>query len=283
MTDQVKYTNKLQGIKALVIGGSSGEPNTPRIFVVILYIGSHDFVGIGFAVAEALVEYGATVTLSSSNPSRVESTVSKLQADYPSAKDRIAGHACDLGSAQTAEANIAALFKATGPLDHIVYTAGDALATIPVSDYTAEKILQAGQTRFVAPLLVAKYASKYLSPGPKSSITFTSGSVAERPIPGWAVIGGFAAGMQGIVRGLAVDLKPIRVNSVQPGATDTNIFKQSGFPEEAKQAMFKEWSEKFPVGKIARPETLAEAYIYLIRDENITGENINSSGGMLIV
>lgn len=234
-------------------------------------------------MAEALVEYGAIVTVSSSNETRVESTVNKLKSDYPSAKDRIAGHACDLGNASTAEQNISALFEFTGTLDHVVYTAGDALAMIPVSDFTAEKILQAGQTRFVAPLLVGKYAAKYLSPGPKSSITFTSGSVAERPIPGWTVVGGFAAGMHGIVRGLALDLKPIRVNAVQPGATDTNIFKQSGIPDEAKQAMFKEWSEKFPVGKIASPEALAESYIYLIRDENITGELINSSGGMLIV
>jgi NAD(P)-dependent dehydrogenase (short-subunit alcohol dehydrogenase family) len=60
MSDQKKYTTKLAGTRILIIGGSSG---------------------IGFAVAEACVENGAIVTISSSNPSRIEAAVEKLQGN----------------------------------------------------------------------------------------------------------------------------------------------------------------------------------------------------------
>lgn len=113
MADQVKYTQKLKGKKVLVIGGSSG---------------------IGFSVAEALVENGATVIVSSSNPSRVEQTVAKLQKAYPSSASRVSGHACNLGDDEKLEANIVELLEKTGKCDHIVHTAGDALAQMPLAE-----------------------------------------------------------------------------------------------------------------------------------------------------
>lgn len=62
--------------------------------------------------------------------------------------------------------DIEILFEKTGKLDHIVFTAGDKPAVFPVEDFTLENIYNAGQVRFVAPLLVAKVGSKFLTPGP---------------------------------------------------------------------------------------------------------------------
>lgn len=92
-----KY-QKLHNKHVIVIGGTSG---------------------LGFAVAEASLASGAHVTVSSSNPSRVESTVQKLQSAFTGAK--IAGHVCDLSKA-TVEKDIEALFTKVGKVDHIVYT-----------------------------------------------------------------------------------------------------------------------------------------------------------------
>ena len=66
--------------------------------------------------------------------------------------------------------------------------------------------------------------AKALSGGPKSSITFTTGAVSEKPIPNWAMINSYATGLQGMTRGLALDMKPIRVNLVSPGAVDTELW-----------------------------------------------------------
>lgn len=127
------------------------------------------------------------VTISSSNSDRIKSGVEKLKTSYPSAT--VSGFACDL-SKPTVEQDIETLLKQVGTVDHIVYTAGDALASMPVDDITYEAIIKAGQMRFFAPLLVAKVGSKYMTPGPTSSIVLTGGGVAERPIPNWSIVAG---------------------------------------------------------------------------------------------
>jgi len=218
------------------------------------------------------------VTISSSNRSRVNGAVEALKKSYPSGK--VTGYACDL-SKPSLEKDIEALFEQTGKLDHIVFTAGDKLATIPLQESTLESIQRAGQVRFFAPLLVAKVGSKFLNPGPQSSITLTSGGVAERPTPNWSIVASYASGLHGMTRNLALDLKPIRVNLVSPGAVDTELWKD--LSAETKAGLFKGISEKSPTGKIGEPEDVAEAYLWLMKDSNATGVvAISDSGSKLV-
>lgn len=193
MADQQKFTQKLKDAKVLVIGGSSGSLNVSTY----MNIPTNIAIGIGYSVAEALLENNATVIVSSSNPNRVEQTVSKLQKSYPSAKSRVSGHACNLGDESSLESNIKSLFEKVGKLDHVIYTAGDTLAQMSLSDVDIEKVKKAGMVRFFGPLLVAKHAAKYLTGGPKSSITLTTGAVSERPIANWSVVNSYATGLQG--------------------------------------------------------------------------------------
>ncbi|EME84550.1 uncharacterized protein MYCFIDRAFT_187519 [Pseudocercospora fijiensis CIRAD86] len=260
MADQTKYTQKLQGQKVLITGGSAG---------------------IGFGVAEACLEHGCTVVISSSNPDRVQNAISKLQSSYPSAKDRISGHACNLGDEEKLESNIRGLFEKVGKgIDHVIHTAGDSLAVLKLPDLEMAKLKVAGMVRFFAPLFIGKYAPQYLNPGPKSSIIITTGAVSERPIPDWTVVASYAAGLQGMTRGMALDLQPIRVNLVSPGAVDTELWAHMS--AERKQQAFKEIAKKIPVGKVAVVEDVAEAYIYLMKDNNVTGAMISTSGGHLL-
>lgn len=254
MSSQQKY-NKLANKRVLIIGGSSG---------------------IGFAVAEACIESSASVTISSSSSDRVAQKVKDLQTSYPHAKDTIRGFACDL-SKPTLERDLEALFEQVGKLDHIVFTAGDPLAQMPLSEISLEKIQTAGQVRFFAPLLIAKVGSKYLDSSPQSSIIITTGSVATQPRPNWSVIASYAGGLHSMVRNLAVDLKPIRVNLVSPGAIDTELWK--GMPEDKKKEMFKAIEGKVLTGKVGRPEEVAEAYLWLLKDANVTGMCATSDSG----
>ncbi|KAL8767790.1 MAG: hypothetical protein Q9209_005784 [Squamulea sp. 1 TL-2023] len=260
MPNSTKYTSKLSGARVLIIGGTSG---------------------IGFAVAEASLEHGAHVIISSSQESRVKSSIERLLSAYPSAKDRLSGYACDLSS-PTIEDDITSLFSKTGQLDHIVFTAGDKLATIPIHGASLEKIQQAGMVRFFAPLLVAKHGFKILSPGPASSITLTTGTVSEKPIAGWSIVASYAAGQHGMIRNLAFDLAPVRVNLVSPGAVETEMW--STMPPEQMQ-QFKQDIErnKTTTKKIGQPGDVAEAYLYLMKDRNCTGAVIDTNGGSLLV
>lgn len=84
-----------------------------------------------------------------------------------------------------------------------------------------------------------------------------------------------------MTRGLALDLKPIRVNLVSPGAVNTELWGH--MTAEQKEGMFKELSKKIPVGKVGSVEDVAESYLYLMKDRNVTGAMISTSGGHLLV
>ena len=241
-------------------------------------------VGIGYGVAEAVLEHGGSVIISSSSKSRISDAIATLQKSYPSAKSHVTGHACDLADKDRAEENIKALFAQTGKVNHIVFTASNALPIVPLQDITVNKIGEAGQMKIYAQLLMAKHASDHLTGGPNSSITFTGGIVGERPIPNWLLVTAFTCGLHGLARALAIELKPVRVNIVQPGmVSNTNLWATNGIPEEAKQSLFADAKQRLPVQKVGTVEDLVEAYIYLMKDENVTGEIVNSSGGQLII
>lgn len=143
------------------------------------------------------------------------------------------------------------------------------------------KIKQAGMVRFFGPLIVAKLAPKFLNPGPKSSITLTTGSVSQKPRPDWSVVASFATGLHGMTRGLALDLKPIRVNLISPGAVETELW--DALPADKREAMFKSTAAAVPTGVLGKPEDVAETYIYCMRDHNVTGTVISSNSGALLI
>ncbi len=114
-----------------------------------------------------------------------------------------------------------------------------------------------------------------------SSLVFTSGSVASKPDPGWAILAFVAGGMVSLAKGLAVDLAPVRVNVVQPGYVDTGLWAPMG---DQKRAEFQKMIEgKMPTGKFAQPEDVAEAYLWLLKDANVTGTVAATDAGQLLV
>lgn len=90
---------------------------------------------------------------------------------------------------------------------------------------------------------------------------------------------GWAASLYGTVRGLALEMAPIRVNAVSPGATATELW---GPPGEARERLEATISARALLGKSGLPEEVGEAYIYLMKDTNNTGSVISSSGGSLL-
>jgi NAD(P)-dependent dehydrogenase (short-subunit alcohol dehydrogenase family) len=260
MPDQVKYTQKWEGKHVLVFGGSSG---------------------IGYGVAEAAVEHGARVTISSSTRARLDNAVQRLKTSYPSASQNIATILCNLADGDKLEENVQALFEEVGKVDHIVHTAGDALMAKPLAEETLPQMLQTGMVRFFAPLIIAKHAPKYLTGGPESSITLTTGIAGERPVPHWTVISAYLGGLEAMTRSLALNLKPIRVNIVSLGAIKTELW--NNVPEQVREKILKAHEAAVPTGKVGRVQDAAEAYIYAMKDQNITGSTIETNGGQLLL
>ncbi|KAI9828276.1 MAG: hypothetical protein M1819_006614 [Sarea resinae] len=274
MADATVYSSKLHSAHVLVIGGTSG-------------------MGLGVAAA-SLENHAARVTISSSSASRLTAALSHLRSLYPSRASTLFGHTCDLAAQDGLEARITSLLDAATdgrkhPIDHVVYTAGDALHLAPFKDISYEAIVAAGTVRFFAPLLVAKTAfyGGYLrtdaSASSSPSITLTTGSASQRPVPGWTVTAGYAAGLHGMVRNLAVDLAPVRVNLVSPGPVDTALWDAVGATKADVEAIKHSWTEKLLTGGIGRVEDVVENFLAAMRNANMTGTILDSNGGALLV
>ncbi|KAJ4355458.1 uncharacterized protein N0V89_003474 [Didymosphaeria variabile] len=260
--NQLKYTNKLKNSRVLIIGGSSG---------------------LGYGVAEATLEHGALVAISSSSESRIQSAVSKLKKAYPSYASSVHGLTVDLLDDATLERELDSILKRAtetlgGKLDHVVFTAADALAPMKLSDMTVDRIHKAGTIRWLAPLLLAKYLPTYLNVSYRSSYTITTGGISEKPIPNWSVIAAYAGGHHSMVRNLALDMKPIRVNGVSPGVVDTELWKMG---EDEKAAFFEQCKKSLMTGRVPTAEDIAESYLVIMKDWNMDASMVRTDGGSL--
>lgn len=266
MSSTLKYTTKLSNQRILILGGSSG---------------------IGFCVAEAALEHGADVIITSSSSTKLDKTITRLRAAYPeqTAKQTIRTHACDLADTEHLDENIENLLQTatdggTVKLNHVVFTAGDISRLPPLEEITPADTLSAGTVRFVGAVMLAKHLPKYMVSSPSSSLTLTSGVRAHKPAPGWAMASSWGAAIEGLMRGLAMDLKPLRVNLVEPGAVGTELFEQ--VPGDVLEGMLEVFRKSSLTGTVGRPEDVAEAYVYLMKDGFVTGSIVESNGGVML-
>ncbi|KAJ9616136.1 uncharacterized protein PV06_04692 [Exophiala oligosperma] len=260
-------TRKLSGTSVLVIGGTSG---------------------IGYGVVKGLVEHGASnVYISSSRQSKIDSTIARLRETYPDDIDtttRVTGIPCDLSDEANLESNVKGLYAAIpNKLDHVVFTAGDTLGIKPLDQVDFAFFKQAGMVRFFAPFLVTKYARDHLVPGVASSVTLTTGGVSEKPNPNWSAITPYMTGLHGMCRQFALELAPIRVNIVSPGAVRTELWDGSFKDPKVRDAAFQQYAKKMTTGQVGHVEDVAESYLYSMKDKNCTGTVIRSDGGAFLL
>ncbi len=119
---------------------------------------------------------------------------------------------------------------------------------------------------------------------PASSLTLTGGVTGSKPLPNWSVTAAYAAAKEGLTRGLAVELAPIRVNCVAPGAVHTELFQRmSGGNQEKLEGMLGLFKSKSLTKTVGKPEDIAESYLGIMRDAGVTGTVRHSDGGYLLV
>ncbi|CAE6445052.1 unnamed protein product [Rhizoctonia solani] len=241
----------LRGQKVIIIGGSSG---------------------IGRSVAAAALAHGASVVIASSSSDKVKSAVALLQQTSKGAT--VEGQALDIKD-YTA---LKSFLDQHGPFNHLVITAGDLAGELNFPNTEVDDTWKAKfDLRYWAVIIAAQHIYKNNLIKPGGSIVLTIGSVQFRPISGWSLVSGVVGAVESSTRGLAIDLKPIRVNTIAPGVTDTELF--SSFPPEALASFLKSQQEKLPVGRIGTPDEVAEAYIFAMKCTYLTGQVITVDGG----
>jgi NAD(P)-dependent dehydrogenase (short-subunit alcohol dehydrogenase family) len=236
----------LEGKHVLILGGSSG---------------------IGLAVAEAALAAGAEIGIASSRQARIDHALAQLG-------QRGVGYVADLSD----ERAVQDLFSRTGPFDHLVFTAGDAVRQRPIGETALADARDFFGVRFWGAFATAKHCHGLIRPG--GSMVFTSSTLPHRPSPGFAVGASVSAAVEVLTRALAVELAPIRVNAVAPGIIRTPIWDR--LPEADREAFFATRGARLPAGRIGWPAEVAEAYLFLMRSEFTTGQLVVVDGGMLV-
>ncbi len=113
-------------------------------------------------------------------------------------------------------------------------------------------------------------------------MTLTTGTISQKPLKGgWTIASITGSGLHGLTRQLAIELAPIRVNLVSPGLVDTELWDPMG--KEMLAGIKKSTEDMMPTGRVAQPEDIAESYLYLMKDANITGTVISTNSGALLV
>lgn len=218
--------------------------------------------GIGLATAQAALAEGAKLIITGRSRERLEAARIKLQADVRTV-------ALDV----TDEPGTRALFGSFDKVDHVFITAG--MVTFdPKLAPASDALRPALDQRFWGALYAAKYAATKMGAG--GSITFMSGTTAIRPLPGAAVATASCGAVEAFARSLALDLAPIRVNTIQPGLVDTPFLDLLG---DRRQAIIDDYSRRLPVGRPGRPEEIADAVLFLMRNQFVTGITLTVDGG----
>ncbi|KAA8916965.1 hypothetical protein TRICI_000932 [Trichomonascus ciferrii] len=253
-----KFLKKLVDKTVLVIGGSSG---------------------VGFSVACGAIEHGARVVIASSKQEKLDRALATLKDRYPDGV--VSSQVCDLGDGSKMEHNLTALFESVGrPVDHIVYTAGDIAEVTPLSQISVDGINKLQTVSYFGPMMVGKLASKYMAFSDSSSIILTTGVSSQRPSPEMAVLASVGAAVEGLTRGLAAALAPIRVNCVSLGAIRTERYDE--IPTEYIDKVMEGFVKETFLNRAGNPDEVAEVYLSYMKSTYSTGTITAADGGKLI-
>jgi NAD(P)-dependent dehydrogenase (short-subunit alcohol dehydrogenase family) len=232
-------------------------------------------VGIGEAVSRAFVREGARAVLL---VARTEDALQRLAAELGPAA---VAHAGDVSDAATARAVVARAGE-LGGLDILVNNAGLDLVAPVIETSEADARLIFDVNLFGA-LFLLQEAARALTARCGGAIVNVSSRTATAGVPGMAVYGASKGALEALSRAAAVELAPhqVRVDVVAPGLTRTRMNEEWVRAQSDPGAFLHQLEAKIPQGRLAQPEDVAAAIVYLASDEarHVTGATVAVDGG----
>lgn len=237
----------LNGTRALIAGGSSG---------------------VGLSTAKLLIGCGAAVVVNGRDRSKLDSVQRQLGAQASII-------AFDAANPEDRTRALAAV----GRFDHLVIALSGGKGAGPFAQVTQADLRSGFDAKFWLHFSLAQESLPYLSQS--GSITFVSAISARAANPGTAGLAAINSAIEGLVKPLAVELTPRRVNAVAPGVLDTPWW--NWMPEDQKQAAFAKFAAATPAGRVGKPEDIAQAIVFLIGNSFMTGCVLECDGGLRLI
>ncbi len=252
MSQPLRERFELQGKVAAVTGGARG---------------------IGRACADALQEYGCRVALLDILEDRVAQSAREMG-------EGTLGLTCDVTSSQSVAAAFSRVAAELGRLEVLVNSAGICIWA-KGEEMTEEQWDTVLNINLKGTFLCCQAAARLMIPqgsGAIINIASMSGHIANRP-QAQCAYNASKAGVIHLTRSLAAEWAQhnVRVNSISPGYTLSELTKQ--FSEH-----FAGWHPYIPFGRMAEPEELVGAVVYLASDaaSYTTGHDLVIDGGYTV-
>ena len=244
----------LQGLNALVIGGTSG-------------IGNH--------IAHGFQDAGARVAIVGRTPAKLEGAVKKLQAQDPKAR----GFACDASSNKDLDTLLASVLSEFGHVDILVPAQGTTILKA-AEDFSEDEFDRIMNTNMRSVFFsCTKVGAHMLSRG--SGVIINIASLAAHR--GWSRSSVYCVskhGVLGLTHSLAAEWaeRGVRVNAISPGFFMTELNRDKMSPERKDLAL-----RRTPMRRFGELPELVGAAIYLASPGSsfVTGTVINVDGGYL--
>ncbi|MBF0377627.1 MAG: SDR family oxidoreductase [Desulfamplus sp.] len=233
--------------------------------------------GIGESIAHLLAQQGAFCILVSRKPE----DLAKVENDIKSRGGNAASIACNMGNIEQIKELMAHVEKTYGKLDILINNAA-------ANPYFGEMINaeerawdKTNEVNLKGPFFMIQYAAKLMKKNGSGAIVNVSSVNGVQPALFQGIYSITKAGLITMTRAYARELAPhnIRVNALLPGLTDTKFASAITKNEDIKNLIL----PQIPMGRIAKPEEMAPAVLYLVSEaaSYTTGICLTCDGGML--
>jgi NAD(P)-dependent dehydrogenase (short-subunit alcohol dehydrogenase family) len=222
--------------------------------------------GIGLETARRARAEGADVILTGRNQDRLEAAASEVDAQRVVAFD-----ATDFD-------RLATFFDELPPIDHMLVT-GPGPYYAPLADFDLEPARRDIESHLFLPLQVARNAPGKVRAG--GTLLFMSGTGGRATEPGFALIGALTAAMPALVRNLALEVAPIRVNLIAAGFVDTPL--SATLLGDQLDARREELRTTLPVRRVIGPADIAALAVHLMANTALTGATYDIDGGQQLL
>nr|WP_202819695.1 SDR family oxidoreductase [Thaumasiovibrio occultus] len=229
--------------------------------------------GIGLAAAKALVASGHRVLITGRNEDKLTQVKSTLDVDT---------FRCDSANIEDIHALTEQLKAQDIVLDGLVLNAG-VFFPERIEGISAENLAQTLNTNFVGPTFMVQSLLPLLNN--PSSVVLVSSVVIEKAFEGAGIYSASKAALEALGRVLNVELaaKGVRINSVRPGVTLTEIQSKAGMSDEQIAAL-SEQMKHTPMQRILTPDDIVPAITFLLSEGSLGMRNtpITVDGGLAL-
>jgi NAD(P)-dependent dehydrogenase (short-subunit alcohol dehydrogenase family) len=226
---------------------------------LLIVSGTH---GIGKELARHYAGQGWSVVLAGRDGSHAKSVAEEIGGDTR-------GISLDLSEPE----QIADALTDVGQVDHIVLSA-IARDLNYVTEYDIAKARYLATMKLVGYTAVVSALTDRLTDN--ASIVLFGGRAKDRPYPGSLTVSTVNGGISGLVRAMAVQLAPRRVNAIHPGVVGNSPYwtENREFIDKVREAT--------PTGRNVTMEDVVDGVDFLIHNESVNGIDLYVDGGWLL-